>query len=762
MATKNTHNKHELERLESDLKAQGKRLESLIQLSNDVSFRERRKAISFDEFLNECSRSPELIFRDIFQLFHDMIHHYVPNGIDEYQGDKESIGFLNYDFSKLFEENVDDPFFADRLLSNRIIKLFNSFRTGTQKNRIYLFEGPPGSGKSTFLKNLLYKLEEYTKSPQGNLYKTHWKIDIDKLKGIQKIEKIKQFKTTVGDTVKLDISERYLSFSCPNHDHPILQIPKQFRKKFLDELLPDNDFKKALFTRPEYEWIFTDEPCSICNAIHHSLHNNIENPVDIYKMIYAKPILFNRQLGEGISVFNPGDDIYRKLISNSKLQGKLDEFFERSSIDLVHSYLAKTNNGVYALMDIKENNIERLQSLHGIISDGIHKVDLKEERIKSFFVGLVNPSDKKYYEDIPSFKDRIITIKIPYVLDYNTEVRIYKDKFGENIQKYFLPKVLENFAKIIIATRLGTETKSMKKWIPNPSKYSKFTDNNFLLLKMDIYTGKIPDWLKDEDIQKLSASVRSEIISDALNEGLNGISGRLSISIFGSLLSRLKKTNKLITQQNLQNFIEKNNKFKDKLPVGFIQSLEKSYDYNTLQEVKSSAYFFNKKEISDKIANYLFALNFDFGEKKKSPYTKQTVEVSEEYLSQFEIEILDSDVTKIKRIQFRKKQQKDYITQTLSQEMKLGNKDLTETSQFKELFKRYSKKLKESSLKPLFSNSSFRRAISDYGTKEFQANDKKIRKIIEHMISNLVEKYHYTKESSQQIILYLIDKKVQV
>jgi len=279
---------------------------------------------------------------------------------------------------------------------------------------------------------------------------------------------------------------------------------------------------------------------------------------------------------------------------------------------------------------------------------------------------------------------------------------------------------------------------------------------------MDIYTGKIPEWIKDEDVQKLTASIRSEIISDALNEGLNGISGRLSISIFENLIGKYKKSNKLITQENIQKFIEKNKWFKDKIPVGFIQSLEKSYDYNTLQEVKSSAYFFNKKEISDKILNYLFALNFDFGEKKKSPYTKQTIEISEDYLSQFEIEILESDVTKIKRIQFRKQQQKEYIVQTLSREIKMENKTITDTTQFKNLFKKYSKKLKESSLKPLFSNSSFRRAISDYGTKEFNANDKKMKKIIEHMIQNLIEKYHYDKESSQQIILYLIDKKLQI
>ena len=42
------------------------------------------------------------------------------------------------------------------------MKLAVDIRQASQNNRIFLFEGPPGSGKSTFLNILLQKLEEYT------------------------------------------------------------------------------------------------------------------------------------------------------------------------------------------------------------------------------------------------------------------------------------------------------------------------------------------------------------------------------------------------------------------------------------------------------------------------------------------------------------------------------------------------------------------------------------------------------------------------
>jgi len=760
MTKENNH--QELEQLESDLKEQGRRLEALIQMSNDAGFRERRKAITFDEFLNLSIRNPKMVFRDIFQLIYDMVHHYVPDGINEYPDDEHSIGFLDYDFSALFEIDEDTPFFADRLFSNRLINLFNSFRTGTQKNRIYLFEGPPGSGKSTFLKNFLHKLEEYSKLSEGDLYKTHWRIDMTKVKSLDKVKHLVQSQLERGVSVELDDNDNYLSFSCPNHDHPILQIPKPFRAKFLQELLPESEFKKALFNTNEYEWVFSEEPCSVCNAIHHSLHNIIQDPVDIYKMIYAKPVLFNRQLGEGISVFNPGDSMYKSIIINPKLQSKLDSLFDKTSINYVHSYYAKTNNGVYALMDIKENNIERLQSLHGIISDGIHKVDLKEESVKSFFVGLVNPQDKRYYEDMPSFKDRVINIQIPYVLDFNTEVKIYIDKFGKDITKRFLPKVFQNFAKIVIATRMDPTTPALKKWISNPSKYSKFTDKDLLLLKMDIYTGHIPEWIKDEDTQKLTAPMRTEIISESVKEGFTGISGRSSINIFENLMSKYANPQKLLSENDLQDFVNNTEWFKDMLPVGFMNSLESSYNYQTLQEVKASAFMYNAQEVNDKIADYLFALNFEYGEKHKSPLTSNVVEISEENLDIFEKDILEDDTTKIRQIMFRKEQQKTYIVQTLSREMKLENKKLHDTEQFQNLFDRYTKKLREQSLKPLFSNTSFRRALLDYGTKDYQSNDQKLKDSINFIIKNLTKTYGYSSKSAVEMVLYLIDKKIAI
>ena len=598
-----------------EIKDRGKRLEALFNLGNNIMETERRIPLSFNDFLHLASSEPEHVFRDIFQLFYDMVYYYIPNGSDEYEINENTIGFFNYDFTNLFINDCDDPFFADRIFANRFIEFVNRFKKGVQNNHIYLFEGPPGSGKSTFLNNLLYKLEEFTKKPEGAAYKTLWKLDLHKLNGTPFSPSNTNEDQNVNTANADNNLNRYLEITCPNNDHPILQIPKKYRKQFLDELITDKDFKDKLFNSKEYAWIFKENPCCICSSIYNVLMQKLDDPIKVYNMIHVKRSDFSRQFGKGITVFNPGDHHIAKSITDFSLQNKINDLFKNDEVKYIYSHLSNTNNGVFSLMDIKEYNIERLMDLHGIISDGVHKVELIDERIKSIFLGLINPEDKIHYANVKSFHDRIISVKIPYILDYNTEVAIYRNKFGNDIDKAFLPRMLSNFAKIIISSRLNIESTAVKKWIDNPDKYKKFSDKYFLLLRMDIYTGKISKWLSDEDIRKFDFNTRKGVIDESENEGLKGISGRQSLNLFNDFISKYYKSGKPITMDMLKHFFtEDADIIGNEIPDGFIQSIEDMYNWNILQEIKESIYYYNEDQISKDIQNYLYSINFEIEE----------------------------------------------------------------------------------------------------------------------------------------------------
>ena len=763
---------------------------AMLNLNQNMSTKEQRTSIPFDAFLNELVAYPKTVTRNIFQVFHDMMNAYVGKGVDEYPDDPESINYANYDCSELFVKGTDNPFFADRLFANRLVKLVEALKRGTQQNKIYIFKGPPGCGKSTFLNNMLTKFEEYANTDDGMRFETVWRFDrkvfgqfsdfeahpiLKQLSGLLEgsapdpddSDGNKRLSDSPGDSEEmLDgsqasyMEESYVEIPCPSHDNPLLMIPKHYRREFFDDLFKNDKFKWQLSTEKEFEWVFRDQPCTICSSLYDALLDRLKSPQRVFEMLYARPYRFSRRLGEGISVFNPGDrPLKQNVMGNVMLQRRINNLLRDSNrVKYIFSQYAKTNNGIYALMDIKSHNTERLIELHNIISEGIHKVEDIEENVNSLLLAVMNPEDEKNIQGFQSFLDRVEYIKIPYVMDLSTEVEIYRNIFGRHIDERFLPRVLHNFARVIISTRLNAKSDAMIDWISDPKSYRLFCDENLQLLKMEIYTGYIPPWLLRKDRKRLTAKRRRKIIAESETEGEKGISGRDSINIFNIFYSTYAKEDKLINMSDLCNFFTKARKeIRDLIPQGFLDSLLRMYDYTILQEVKESLYYYNEEQIAREIENYLFAINFEIGSTETCTYTGEKLEITEEFLENIEGKLLGPKADPKQRKAFRDETQKEYTTKTLTQEIMVENIPIAETKIYQSMHDRYVHNLKEKVLDPFLENENFRRAIKDYDQEDFKTYDKRIRDDVTYLINNLCEKCKYTEQGAKEICIYVID-----
>ena len=155
--------------------------QTLDLLDKNINDYQRLVPVPFEKFLNSLKENPSQILRNIFQTFHDMIQYYVDESEDTITGDIDKLTFTNYDCSKLFVEDSENPYFTDMLFANRFMKQMEYLRHGAQQNRIYIFDGPHGCGKSTFLNNLLKKFEIYANTEKGLRYEIVWRLNIKKL-----------------------------------------------------------------------------------------------------------------------------------------------------------------------------------------------------------------------------------------------------------------------------------------------------------------------------------------------------------------------------------------------------------------------------------------------------------------------------------------------------------------------------------------------------------------------------------------------------
>ncbi|MFA6389960.1 MAG: serine protein kinase PrkA, partial [Patescibacteria group bacterium] len=633
--------------------------------------------LSFVRLANKVAASPDLILRNIFQLFYDMFFYYLGEGTNPHSDDPESSRFIIYDSSRLFENGTTPPFFADNLFVNELARHVAGFRKGRMQNQIFIFEGPYGGGKSTLLNRLLAMFEAYTKTEAGATYETVWRIKREMAeRAITRTGSdsylVSQLKALIPNSYEFSDENKkgchpvdeYLEVPCPNHDSPILLIPKEHRAEFLDELIEHEGFKKKLFEQRQYEWVFKDSPCTICQSLYYALLDILGSPSEVFQMLFAKKCNFDRRMGIGIGVFNPGDQIPKvQVMSNDLLQKKLNALLGDSSrVKYLHSRHANTNGGIYALMDIKGCNKERMANLHGLISDGSHRIEEQlEERINSLYLAVTNPEDRENIADAPSFSDRITYIRVPYIRDYEVEVKVWEKVFGEEIRKIFLPGVLEAFAKVIISSRLKG-SKVIFDWISSRTRYAHICDWDFLLLKMELYAGKIPKWLTDEDRKKFSPKVRRKFLSESesLREGGSGITGRDSIGLFGEFYSAhlaiRSGTGRLVTIGMVRDFFEK--KFPGRqnspIPENFLGLLISMYNYLTLQEIKEAFGSSNEEHISRKILNYLTAVNFELGTKAKCYFTKEDLEISDGMYGDVERVILGKTAGRGRILEFRK------------------------------------------------------------------------------------------------------------
>ncbi|GAB6144099.1 serine protein kinase PrkA [Desulfocicer niacini] len=745
-------------------------------LNGDIGEYEKFKPITFTQYLDMVAKNPFRTIRNIFQVFHDMMISHVDR-VEAFE-ELDDLNIINYDCSRLFVADSENPYFTDRLFANRLMKHMEGLRHGAQQNQIYIFHGPHGCGKSTFLNNMLKKFESYANSEEGIRYEIVWRLDVDKLGDGRAAETTSAIERLVNliDHPHGNVSEKvteaciapgfhseYIEIPCISHDNPILIIPKKHRRDFLDKLVPNDEFKWRLFKEKEYEWVFSLEPCTICESIFQALLERLGSPEKVFEMVFARPYYFNRRLGTGISVFNPGDvPLKQNVMSNQMLQNRINNLFRDSNlINYIYSRFSKTNNGIYALMDIKSHNVDRMVELHNIISEAVHKVEDIEENVNSLFLALMNPEDKKNIRDFPSFTDRIRYINIPYVLDIETEMKIYNNIFGRHIEDAFLPMVMDNFARIIISSRLKPKSEALVDWIKDSSKYNLYCDEPLMLLKMEIYAGHIPDWLNDEDRKALDSKVWQKIFKESENEGNYGFSGRDSIRLFDQFYSLYAKDDGLINMPELCTFFKGVIKDYPKMvPDGFLDSLLRMYEYNVLQQVKESLYYYNEQQITKDIKNYISALTFELGTEARCLFTGEEINVTESFLSSIESRLFAEGITMEKRIEMRNDVLTQYTTHALPREIMVEDKDIIETRLFMSLYERYVFNLKKRVLEPFLSNENFRRAIRDFDTSDFKTYDKRIRSDVKFLIKNMAKKFQYTEQGAKEVCIYVIDSEL--
>ncbi len=214
----------------------------------------------------------------------------------------------------------------------------------------------------------------------------------------------------------------------------------------------------------------------------------------------------------------------------------------------------------------------------------------------------------------------------------------------------------------------------------------------------------------------------------------------------------------MINMPDLCTFFDKlDDQTKRMIPKGFLESLLRMYDYSILQQVKESLYYYNEDQIAKDIKNYISAVTNELDSVVKCIFTKEEIHVTQALLESIENRLISENMDLKRREEIRNDVLKEYTTRTLTHEIMIEEKEITQTKLFKSLHERYVHNLKKRVLEPFIENENFRNAIKDFDTKKFKSHDRRIKKDVQFLLDNLVEKFEYTTQGANEACIYVID-----
>lgn len=425
------------------------------------SFVANRSILSFEEYLQTFLEAPRRQARSSAQYLRDVLDHF---GAEDRETPGGSVRrWLLFDL----------PFDADGR-SHRIAgqeevqaalyRALGTFVRSGRVNKLVLLHGPNGSAKSSLLSALVRGMEAYSRTPDGSLYRFHWVFPSERtLKGAglgfggrrPEGEELASFAHIDGEALDARLS-------CPMKDHPLLLLPREERRKLLDDACRPTAREGA----GEADFVLSDylvegDLCQYCRQIHDALLGAYRGDwLKVLRHVQVERFYVSARYQQAAVTVEPQlsvDAGYRQ-VSVDRGPGALPPALQALTLFEPQGPLVAANRGIVEYADLLKRDTAYFKYLLGTSETG--RVSLDHFLLQLDVVLLASSNEKqlsRFKEDpeFASFKGRLELVRVPYVRRASVEREIYDTQItAAAIGKHVAPHATEVAALWAVLTRL--------------------------------------------------------------------------------------------------------------------------------------------------------------------------------------------------------------------------------------------------------------------------------------------------------------------
>lgn len=485
-------------------------------------FTKNRSLLSFEEYLQLFNSAPRLQARNAAQYLKDAIDSFGTEQVSHPSGTVRRF--------KVFDAVKDSHqvrVAGQEEVQNALYRLLGNFVRGGRINKLILMHGPNGSAKSSIAESLKRGLELYSQTPDGALYTFNWVFPKEKLvKGsIGFGDKVGQGPVT--SYAHLEAEDIDLRLTNPLREHPLFLIPRDERRKLLDEAfgMKDSDSVAPLYL-VEGELSTTNR--KIFDAL---LASYSGDWLKVLRHVQVERFYVSRRYQVGTFTVEPqmSVDAAYQQVSADRTQANLPAALHSVTLFQPAGPLVSANRGLIEYADLLKRPLEAFKYLLGFSET--QEVPLEHMVLQLDEVLLASSNEKhlaafKELPDFSSFKGRIELVRVPYLRRWKLEREVYDAQVTpRTVGRHVAPHATRVAAMWAVLTRL-------KKPIPDryPAESRTLVERLSPMEKLRLYQdGEAPDRLtvqQQRELKKLIPLLYEESDAYPNYEGRAGASAR--------------------------------------------------------------------------------------------------------------------------------------------------------------------------------------------------------------------------------------------
>ena len=621
------------------------------------TFLHNKTILAFQEYTEAFFEHPRVHARDAAQYIRDTFDFYGTEMVQKPWGPVRRFKLFDRPFDQgpqsLQEGEGGAPVVGQEDVQNAIYRILNSFVRVGRVNKLILLHGPNGSAKSSLVAAVQRALEDYSRKPEGALYRFNWIFPSEKLvKGsIGFGDKITVSGERVETYAHLEGEQVDARIVCEMKDHPLFLIPRGERQRLLqDRCKPDGSFQLA-------DGVLEGELCHKCRQVYAALLQSYNGDVlRVLRHVQVERFYLSRRYLIGAVTVEPQmsvDADYRQ-VTHDRSHGALPGALQNLSLFEPYGPLVTGNRGVIEYSDLLKRPLEHYKYLLGSIETGIARMNHFLLHLDSVLVASSNEKHLSAFKEMgdwASFKGRIELVRVPYLRRVEEERRVYDHRLAETVGKHVAPHATWVAALWAVLTRLKKPVSDRYK-----GELRRLVDHLTPLEKAQLYeNGTAPDRLGSAQARELRKHLHDlwrESDSYPNYEGRTGASAREMKTVISNAAQNTQY--RCLTPQAVLEELE--GLIKDKSVYEFLQQevVDGYHDHEEFVRIAESQYLDRLDEevreamglVSEKQYRALFeryvlhVLAWTRGERLRNPHTGEQERADEEMMAQTEAIIM--------------------------------------------------------------------------------------------------------------------------